>query len=276
MDSRRQNMNVPTIKLGNVNVSRFIIGGNPFSGFSHQTQDLNEAMRHWYTTARIKEELRRAESLGINTVLARADHHIIRVLMEYWDEGGKLQWIAQTCPEVGTSLRGVQNAISGGATAAYVHGGRMDYLLANDQLDEAAEAVAAIQEAGLPAGVAAHNPAVIEWAEENIDCDFYMCCYYWPTDRSRSAEQQAGQKEVYDDADRDRMVELIAGLGRPAIHYKILAAGRKEPKEAFAFAARHLRPQDAVCVGIYSGDKPDMLDEDLRLFLEATAPAAAE
>jgi hypothetical protein len=48
-----------------------------------------------------------------------------------------------------------------------------------------------------------------------------------------------------------------------------LGAGRKDPAEAFAFAARHLRPGDAVCVGIYDEHKPDMLREDVRLFEQA-------
>ena len=61
------------------------------------------------------------------------------------------------------------------------------------------------------------------------------------------------------------MVEVIQELRAPAIHYKVLAAGRKTPQEAFAFVAEHLRPQDAVCVGVFPKDKPGMLAEDVRL-----------
>ena len=69
----------------------------------------------------------------------------------------------------------------------------------------------------------------------------------------------------------EAMVELIATLSKPAIHYKVLAAGRNDPKEAFAFVAQHLRPQDAVCVGVYPKDNPDMVAEDVRLMEEALA-----
>ena len=62
---------------------------------------------------------------------------------------------------------------------------------------------------------------------------------------------------------------MIRELRAPAIHYKIFAAGRTDPKEAFDFVARHLRPQDAVCIGVFTKDKPDMLAEDVRLFEEA-------
>ena len=269
-------MQMPAIRIGDVEISRLILGGNPFSGFSHQSPDRDDAMRHWYTAARIKDEFRKAEALGVNTHIGRADHHVMRTLMEYWDEGGRIQWIAQTCPELGTSLRGVQNAVRGGAVACYLHGGRMDWLLANDQLDEAVEAVAAIREAGMPAGVAGHNPAVFEWAEANLDCDFYMCCYYNPTDRTKVAEHVAGSSEWFRDEAREEMVATIGALSKPVIHYKVLAAGRKAPREAFEFVARHLRPRDAVCVGVFSRDKPDMLAEDARLFLESLSAVSAK
>jgi hypothetical protein len=267
-------MSMPTIDIAGLKVSRLILGGNPFSGFSHQGPAADRAMLHYYSAESIKRDYRRAEQLGINTHIGRADHHIMRLLLEYWDEGGKIQWIAQTCPELGTSLRGVQNAVRGGASACYLHGGRMDYLLANNQLSEAVEAVAAIRRAGLPCGVAGHSSAVFDWAEDNLDVDFYMCCYYNPDDRSRSAEHIAGDPEVYSPRARDVMVERIATLSRPAIHYKIFAAGRNDPAESFAFAVRHLRPRDAVCIGVFSGAKGDMLDEDVRLFNEALQSAA--
>ncbi|MGQ9454715.1 MAG: hypothetical protein ACUVRS_06220 [Armatimonadota bacterium] len=96
-----------TVRIGNLEVSRFILGGNPFSGFSHQSAELDRAMLHYFTVERIKRVLRQAESLGINTLVARADNHIVRLLMEYWDEGGRIRWIAQTAPEMLSIQRGI-------------------------------------------------------------------------------------------------------------------------------------------------------------------------
>ncbi|MHB9130524.1 MAG: hypothetical protein ACYDBB_05455 [Armatimonadota bacterium] len=254
-----------TIQLGHLPVSRFILGGNPFSGFSHQGTERDTEMRRFFTVQRIKETLRQAEGLGVTTVISRADHHVMRLLMEYWDEGGSLQWIAQTCPEVGSMERGVQNAINGGAKACYIHGGVMDFKLANNQLDDLPDAIAMIRDAGLPAGVAGHNPRVFAWAEEHLDVDFYMCSYYNPTSRDQQAEHVSGRPEWFSDEDRDVMVGVISKLSKPAIHYKVLAAGRNNPAEALAFVAQHLRPQDAVCVGICPKDHPDMLREDIEL-----------
>ena len=261
------------IKIGNFPVSRVIIGGNPFSGFSHQSPARDDQMRHYYTVARIKDTLRQAELLGINTHLARADAHVVRYLMEYRDEGGQMQWFAQTAPEFGGILRGVETAIQGGAQGVYIHGGVMDHLLANGRLDEVPPALERIRAAGLPAGVAGHDPRIFQWAEKNVDCDFYLCSYYRPTMRDKSPEHPAGAVEAFDPADRGAMVALIRRLSRPVIHYKVLAAGRADPHEALAFVACHLRPQDAVCLGFFLQDKPTMIEEDLRLLEEALAKA---
>jgi len=261
---------VGMVKIGHLAISRLAIGGNPFSGFSHQTPEKDREMSRYYTTARIKETLGQAEVLGINAFFGRADRHIMRVLQEYWDEGGTIQWFAQTCPEYATIGRGIANAISGGAVACYLHGGQMDHLFARDPRQirrEALDAIARIRDAGLLAGIAGHVPELFEWAEENLDVDFYMCAYYNPSRRDEQAEHVSGLEERFAPEDREAMVRVIPFLSRPVIHYKVLAAGRNEPEEAFAFVARHLRPQDAVCVGVYTKDHPRMLEEDLR-FLE--------
>jgi len=263
------------VRIGALSVSRLIIGGNPFSGFSHQGTARDWEMKHYYTTERIKATLREAERLGINTHIGRADHHVMRFLLEYWDEGGTIGWIAQTCPELGTAERGVQNAIVGGAKACFIHGGWTDFLYAQGRLAEIPPALAMIRDAGLPAGIAAHNPLVLHWAEEHLDVDFYMCSYYNSAHRDEQAEHVSGRPEWFRPQDRDEMVRTIAGLSRPAIHYKVLAAGRTPPREAFAFVAQHLRPQDAVCVGVYTADNPRMLEEDVALFEHALAARPA-
>jgi hypothetical protein len=258
-----------TVKLGGLEVSRFILGGNPFSGFSHQNAALDHEMVHYFTSEQIKALFRQAESLGVTTHIGRADHHIMRVLTEYWDEGGTIQWLAQTCPEVGSTERGVQNGLRGGAKAIYLHGGDMDHRLATGTLDDIPAIINMIHDHGLPAGIAGHLPATFEWAEEHLNCDFYMCCYYNPIFRAVNPENPGGLEEVFDSADRDRMVALIPTLTKPVIHYKILASGRTEPREAFRFTAEHLRPEDAVCVGIFNKHRPNELEEDVRMFEEA-------
>jgi molecular chaperone HscB len=57
----------------------------------------------------------------------------------------------------------------------------------------------------------------------------------------------------------------IYGAGKPTIHYKVLAAGRTPPAQAFAFVKQHWREGDAVCVGVSTKDKSDMIREDIAL-----------
>jgi hypothetical protein len=260
-----------TVRIGTLEVKRLIVGGNPFSGVSHHSPETDLTMKRHYTVARIKETLRTAESLGVNTFLGRADAHIMRMLLEYWDEGGTIRWIAQSAPELGSPQASVGRAASTGARACFIHGGVMDHLMAQGKLGEVPPVIDQIREKGMLAGIAGHNPKVFEWADRNLDLDFYMCCYYNSARRDERAEHVSGAKEWFRDEDRDAMVRLIRTLSRPAIHYKVLAAGRNDPAEAFRFAAAHLRENDAVCVGIYSKDRPGMVAEDIRLLDQGMA-----
>ena len=259
------------VYIRDLKVSRFILGSNPFSGFSHQSPMVDMQMKRFFTVAAIKQIIREAESLGVNTVLARADHHVTRLLLEYWDEGGTAQWFAQTCPELGTPEVSIHRAADCGAKACHIHGGVMDYLLAQNRLGEVPALIDLIRQKGMLAGIAGHNPKVFEWAEEHLDADYYMCCYYNSAHRDERAEHVSGMKEWFLDEDRAVMAALIQKLSRPVIHYKILAAGRNDPTEAFAYAAQHMRQHDSVCVGVYPKDVPIMLRQDVRLLEESLA-----
>ncbi len=254
------------VRIGKTQLSRFILGSNPFSGFSHQGIEMDEQMKRYYTCETIKQTLAQAEKVGIDTVIGRTDYHVVRVLQEYWDQGGKIQWFAQTCPEVGPSDMCIDRASEAGAKACHIHGGVTDNLLAQGKLDETKDVVKMIRDAGMAVGIAGHCPQVFEWAEDNIDVDYYMCSYYNPLSRIDSAEHISDQEEYYGDEDREVMAAVIKQLSKPVIHYKIMAAGRNASADAFAYAAKQMRDGDAVCVGVYTKDSPTMLEEDVRLF----------
>jgi hypothetical protein len=263
-----------SVTLGGVSVSRFIVGSNPFSGFSHQSPEVDGRMRRYFSAQRIKDVLFEAEAYGITAVLGRTDHHVARVLLEYWEEGGRLLWLSQTCPGVGPQEWCIDTAIAYGAKACHIHGGYMDHLYATGNLGGVPDLIERIKSLGMAAGIAAHNPDVIAWAEENLDVDYFMCSYYNSMRRDERPEHVAGSKEWFWDEDRERMTRLIQTLRKPAIHYKVMAAGRNDPADAFSVVASAMRPSDAVCVGVYPEVKPDMLAEDVQL-LEAALAARA-
>ncbi|MGC9319393.1 MAG: hypothetical protein ACP5KN_15275 [Armatimonadota bacterium] len=248
---------MPMTSLGPLTVSRLIIGGNPFSGHSHWSAERNEQMKRWWTVERIKECLHEGERLGVNTFLGRGDNHIQRMLLEYWGEGGQIQWIAQTAPERASAEANIRQICGTGASACFLHGGMADAIWRDGDPERMRDWVALIKELGMVAGMASHNWEFPLRAEEiDLGCDFYMCCFY---------DLYGRGGEVYENDDREAMCETIQRIDKPCIAYKIMAAGRNEPEEAFSFAFEHIKPTDPVCVGIYTEDHPDQLAEDVEL-----------
>jgi hypothetical protein len=254
------------VRIGKVQVTRLAIGGNPFSGFSHQGPERDREMRRYYTTARVKAALRKAEAAGINTFFGRADNHVIRMLEEYWDEGGTIQWFAQTASEQDDFLRNIAAAAERGAKGVYLHGGQTDYYHARGEPERFAEALEKMRSLGMAAGFAAHNPEPHEWIRDHLVPDFQLCCYYDPSPRAASPHHVVTDSEKFDPDHRDRMARTIASLHAAAVHYKVLAAGRTPAEEAFRFVARVLRPQDIVLVGFHLGDDEDLIAKTVKLF----------
>ena len=191
--------------IGDLQLSRLLLGSNPFSGFSHQGLERDERMVHHYSVARIKQALFEAERLGVTGLVARTDFHVMRMLLEYRDDGGKLAWLAQTCPEVGSSEACARRAARGGAVACHIHGGVMDHLVAQGRGAEAQEAIDCIRALGMKAGLAGHTVDVFQCAERHLDADYYMCCYYNPTPRTDDPEHVHGAVEEYREEDREAM-----------------------------------------------------------------------
>jgi hypothetical protein len=259
-------MALDKVRIGGAQVSRLAIGGNPFSGFSHQGDKRDTEMRKYYTVARIKEALRKAEAAGINTFFGRTDNHVIRMLQEYWDEGGKIQWFAQTASEVEDYNRSIKSAHANGAKGVYLHGGQVDYYWHRKETARFGEALKLMRDLGMAAGFAAHNVEPHEWIRDNLDPDFQLCCYYDPSARSESPHHVVTDDEKFDPAHRDRMARTICTLKSSAVHYKVLAAGRTPAAEAFEYVAKVIRPKDVVLVGFHLGDDAELIGKTAALF----------
>jgi hypothetical protein len=267
-------MALDKVQVGPIQVTRLAIGGNPFSGFSHQGAQRDTEMRRYYTTARVKDALRKAEEAGINTFFGRADNHVMRMLQEYWDEGGKIQWFAQTASECEDYLRNIKAADANGAKGCYLHGGQVDYYWHRRQTDHFKKALDQIRDLGMAAGFAAHNPEPHEWIRDHLDPDFQLTCYYDPSPRTDKPDHVVTDHEKFDPAHRDRMARTICTLKNSAVHYKVLAAGRTPAEEAFQYVAKVIRPQDVILVGFHLGDDADLIGKTVALFEKIVQPAA--
>lgn len=265
-----------TVSIGSVEVSRLCIGGNPFSGFSHQGEARDREMKEYFTPGRAKETLHIAEAAGVNTLFARVDKHIMGLLCDYWAEGGTIQWFAQVCADIGTGNNESESwkewmglAVETGAAALYIHGGLADYWYTNGKNDTFYEALELMRSHGKISGFAGHRTDVHEWVRDHLDPDFQMCSYYNPTDRSCSPHHNRTD-EKWDPADRSAMLKLIQTLPCSVVHYKILGGGNCPVEEAFETMGAALRKNDVVCLGIFPKDDPQMLVKDISLFEKHT------
>ncbi|HID95707.1 MAG TPA: hypothetical protein EYP53_06595 [Candidatus Latescibacteria bacterium] len=250
-------MILPQVRVGAHKVSRLIVGGNPFSGHSHRSPELNREMRDYYTVSRIKETLRRCERSGITAIVARGDNFIMRVLNEYWNEGGKLQWIAQTASERASIEANISQIASFGPIACYHHGTHTDALYREGRVDKVKDYLALIRDLGMAVGLGTHNPEVIRYAEnKGFDLDFYMMSFY-------DIYSRGG--EIYLEEDRKAACGVIRQTDKPVIAFKILAAGRNNPEEAFKYAFENIKPIDAVVVGVFTKYHANQIEEDVQL-----------
>jgi len=255
---------LPTVNILELKVTRFIIGGNPFSGFSHQSRERDEEMLNYYTTARLKETLHRAEAAGVNTTIMRSDPHIHRLLREYYNEGGTIQWIAQVGADSGARSipQAIDRAVWAGAKAAYIHGGQVDACYAEQDRDSLAEWLGRFRSHGIPAGVAGHAPEAHLWVDSLGIADFHAVCFY------NCGSLHDGKGEKFKPEDPPRAVEAIRRIQKPCIGYKIMGAGRVDPREAFEFAFANIKPTDMVNVGIHRGDNDRMVEDDVAMVAE--------
>ncbi|MFO7900574.1 MAG: hypothetical protein R6V58_16125 [Planctomycetota bacterium] len=253
---------LPAVPFGPHRITRLIVGGNPFCGHAHNTEEMRRDMLDYYTPERVVEVLGRCQRAGINTFQGRGDFH--RVL--YWRElfrrqGGDLQFIAQTASEMHDVLENIRVLAAAGAIGIYQHGTETDKLWHAGEIDRSLEALACMRDAGVRVGLGTHIPEVVQYAEEHDwDLDFYMACFYNLSRVPRDSELVTGKHETapeeYLPEDRERMCETIRATDKTCLAFKILAAGRHgetqdDVQAAFDYAFANIKPTDAVVVGMF-------------------------
>jgi hypothetical protein len=255
---------LPKIRLGNHDVSRLIVGGNPVSGNSHLSRKVDLEMRDYFTSANIKKLLGDCEAAGINTWQSRADRHIMRLLNEYRMEGGTIQWIAQTASEYGSLNQNLKELMGMRPVAIYHHGSITDRLWNEGKIGELRDRLKAICQTGVPVGLGTHMPEVVERAEtEGWDIDFYMTCVY----RIIAGDDFADNRE--------KMLRQVAKVSKPCLIFKVYAASRncgstEAKQDALNLAFRFAKPGDAVVIGMFPKYQ-EQVRENCRLVLNALA-----
>jgi hypothetical protein len=250
---------LPTGRIGNVKISRIIIGGNQFSGWSHSRDlpYLRDLFLAYSSNERIMDTLELCEEMGINTMLSGGSQH----LKKYWkDRGGRIQWIAQVHPKTTDVTTNIKQAIDNGAVAAYVQGGIGDSFVKGGRVDLLGEAVDFIRQNGLAAGIGGHSievPMAVEKA--GIKPDFYMKTLhhgnYWSvTPKEDRVEFNVDSGSLLDHDNiwsiaPEKTIEFMKTVSRPWIAFKVLAAGAIHPREGFKYAFEN--GADFVCAGMF-------------------------
>jgi len=258
---------LPRIKLGSsdVSVTRLISGGNPLCGNSHWSDEMDAAMREYFTPERVVAYLHALEAAGINTLQARGDYHRILHWIELFRrEGGRLHWIAQPASEMSDVFENIRVLAAAGAAGVYYHGTRTDRFWLEGRIDQVGDYLKCIRDTGVQVGLGTHIPEVIEYAEEKgWDIDFYMACFYNINRKPRESALVSGgapaSREEFLASDPPRMCQVIRQTEKTCLAFKILAASRlcstqEEVAAAFRFAFSHIKPTDAVVVGMFPRD----------------------
>jgi hypothetical protein len=244
---------LPTVRLGTLEVSRLILGSNPFWGYSHKSAQLDEEMRRHHTDERIAQILDEAASCGVTAVASPPDERWRKLWMRYAAGGGKLKlWVSQCHGNPEQMLAEIDRSVEAGAAAVFIQGARVEEQYGKGNFDTLRTWIEHIKKAGLPAGAAAHWPEVHpELERRGFPTDFYFQCMY-----------NASKTSDYSSAEREKAAATIAGLKKPVVAYKILAAGRLAAAEGFEYAFNHIRRKDGVCVGIYARNAVDQIRQN--------------
>jgi hypothetical protein len=143
---------LPTARLGKHEVSRLIIGSNPFYGYSHASRALDQHMREWGTPDHICAALQEAERNGINTFQTNGGDRAITDIRLYRERGGKLQVIALIKERPEDAVKNLR------PIALSHHGEATDVLFREKRMDEVREFTKRVRQAGVLVGVSTHKP----------------------------------------------------------------------------------------------------------------------
>ena len=244
---------VATMPMGNLcglEVSRLMLGGNLISHY-HHCRDQHYVFRlveHYNTPEKILETFAVAEDSGINAMNIHTGDWAHQLMKTHRDRGGKMKWIlCATADTAGEGLPAYREEILQlaelGADAFYVWGCHSDGLVAEGKIDVIGECLDLFRECGLPAGVGAHDLAVIKASEAaGLDPDFYVKTFHHhdyesgpkcsPDELIWATDENIG----YWDRDPAATAEFMQTVEKPWIAFKTMAAGTIAPDSAYDYA----------------------------------------
>ena len=252
---------IPTGKIGDLQVSRMLLGGNLLTHYTH-SRDLKYVYNlaaHYNTEEKILETLALAESHGVNTLSVHTVPWVIEALKKHRNKhNGKMQWIICPTAPVQDDMTAyetqVRKLIDDGVDAIYLWGVHADRLAANNRSDLIARAVEMVKDYGLPSGVGGHDLKVVKMCEEkNIAADFYIKTFHhhdYPSG-PKPEELTKPYNEIpgYWCQNPQEVSDYMKQVKKPWIAFKVMAAGAIPPANAFKYSFEN--GADFVLAGMF-------------------------
>lgn len=256
---------LPTGKLGNIPISRMVMGCNLIGGWSH-ARDLIYAdilFKAYNNERKIIETFYLAEQAGINTTFMVTQYY--SAFNKYKSiYSSNMQSICQAMLPDKDFFSDINAAIKSNPTAIYIQGGEGDRYASAGKFDMLKKAVEYIKGQGFPAGVGAHSLETIKACErEGIPADFYVKTFhhdnYWSAHPVENREEYSVIGKLSPDHNRFhenmwdlfplQTIEFMKQVNKPWFAFKVLAAGAIEPKDGFRYAFEN--GADFICVGMF-------------------------
>ncbi len=256
---------LPKAKLGNLSVSRMILGCNLIGGWAH-SRDLIYApslFKAYNTDRKVIETIELAEKAGITMMqVVTAQIPLFQKYVEII--GGKMQTMCQCYPKPGDLKTDIDKAIDGGCTTLYVQGAHAETFVKEGKVDELGKAVEYMKSQGYVAGIGAHSIEVpIACEKAGLNPDYYVKTLhhdrYWSAHPRENRQEwtidgnlQLDHNKFHDnmfDLFPERTVEFMKQVNKPFVAFKVLAGGAIHPKDGFKFAFEN--GADFICVGMF-------------------------
>ena len=171
---------LPTGKIGKLNITRLILGGNLLTRYhhSHGLGYVGKLVKSYNTDVKVRETIELAEASGINTLSVNVTPAVCKVLNDHRKNGGKIQWILYTTSsieEFDAYRDELHRMASDGTEAIYIWGCHADVYAPQGKLDVLRRAVEEVKLLDLPCGIGAHDLRSIQVVEKaGIPVDFYI------------------------------------------------------------------------------------------------------
>jgi hypothetical protein len=168
----------------------------------------------------------------------------------------------------------VKELVDKGANLLYVHGMMADELVRSGHIEVLANAIELMKAQGVPGGIGSHSLEVPMACEKHsLGSDYYVKTFhqdnYWSATLKDKREEwcwykgQSSEPGTYHDnmfcIDPEKTAEFMAGVEKPWVAFKVMAAGAIHPGMAFSHAFRH--GADFVIAGMFDFQ----IEQDVKL-----------